>query len=101
MKSKNIKVEQGILEEEAVNLNKGFFKRIKEKKPFITIKVASSIDGNTSLKGGESKWITSDYAREDVQKLRANVCAILTGVGTVNHDNPNLNVRNREIAHAT
>ena len=96
LKSKNIEVEQGILEGEAVNLNKGFFKRIKEKKPFITIKVASSIDGNTSLKGGESKWITSEYAREDVQKLRANVCAILTGVGTVNHDNPNLNVRNRE-----
>lgn len=96
LKSKNIEVEQGILEGEAVNLNKGFFKRIKEKKPFITIKVASSIDGNTSLKSGESKWITSEYAREDVQKLRANVCAILTGVGTVNHDNPNLNVRNRE-----
>jgi len=95
LKSKNIEVEQGILEAEAVNLNKGFFKRIKEKKPFITIKIASSMDGNTSLKSGESKWITSKYAREDVQKLRANSCAILTGVGTVNNDNPNLNVRNR------
>ena len=96
LKSKNIEVEQGILESEAVNLNKGFFKRIKEKKPFITIKIASSIDGNTSLKSGESKWITSKYAREDVQKLRANACAILTGVGTVNNDNPNLNVRKRK-----
>ena len=95
LKSKNIEVEQGILESEAVNLNKGFFKRIKEKKPYITIKIASSIDGNTSLKSGESKWITSEYAREDVQKLRANSCAILTGVGTVNNDNPNLNVRKR------
>ena len=95
LKSKNIEVEQGILESEAVNLNKGFFKRIKEKKPYITIKIASSIDGNTSLKSGESKWITSEYAREDVQKLRANTCAILTGVGTVNNDNPNLNVRKR------
>tara|TARA_B100000767_G_scaffold77969_1_gene74637 strand:- start:372 stop:1478 length:1107 start_codon:yes stop_codon:yes gene_type:complete len=95
LKSKNIKVEQGILESEAVNLNKGFFKRVKEKKPYITIKIASSIDGNTSLKSGESKWITSDYAREDVQKLRANVCAILTGVRTVNNDNPSLNVRKR------
>ncbi|MDA9155339.1 bifunctional diaminohydroxyphosphoribosylaminopyrimidine deaminase/5-amino-6-(5-phosphoribosylamino)uracil reductase RibD [Methylophilaceae bacterium] len=95
LKSKNIEVEQGILESEAVNLNKGFFKRIKEKKPYITIKIASSIDGNTSLKSGESKWITSEYAREDVQKLRANACAILTGVGTVNNDNPNLNVRKR------
>ena len=93
LESKNIKVEQGILESEAVDLNKGFFKRIKEKKPFITIKIASSIDGNTSLKSGESKWITSEHAREDVQKLRANACAILTGVGTVNIDNPNLNVR--------
>ena len=95
LKSKNIEVEQGILESEAVNLNKGFFKRIKGKKPYITIKIASSIDGNTSLKSGESKWITSEYAREDVQKLRANACAILTGVGTVNNDNPNLNVRKR------
>ena len=95
LKSKNIEVEQGILESEAVNLNKGFFKRIKGKKPYITIKIASSIDGNTSLKSGESKWITSEYAREDVQKLRANSCAILTGVGTVNNDNPNLNVRKR------
>ena len=95
LKSKNIEVEQGILESEAVNLNKGFFKRIKGKKPYITIKIASSIDGNTSLKSGESKWITSEYAREDVQKLRANTCAILTGVGTVNNDNPNLNVRKR------
>ena len=96
LESKNIKVEQGILESEAVDLNKGFFKRIKEKKPFITIKIASSIDGNTSLKSGESKWITSEHAREDVQKLRANACAILTGVGTVNIDNPNLNVRKRK-----
>ena len=96
LKSKNIEVEQGILESEAVNLNKGFFKRIKGKKPYITIKIASSIDGNTSLKSGESKWITSEYAREDVQKLRANACAILTGVGTVNNDNPNLNVRKRD-----
>ena len=96
LKSKNIEVEQGILESEAVNLNKGFFKQIKEKKPYITIKIASSIDGNTSLKSGESKWITSEYAREDVQKLRANACAILTGVRTVNNDNPNLNVRKRD-----
>tara|TARA_B110000008_G_scaffold30744_1_gene27553 strand:+ start:3922 stop:5028 length:1107 start_codon:yes stop_codon:yes gene_type:complete len=96
LKSKNIEVDQGILETEAVNLNKGFFKRVKEKKPYITIKIASSIDGNTSLKSGESKWITSEYAREDVQKLRANACAILTGVGTVNNDDPNLNVRKRQ-----
>ncbi|MBT7482801.1 MAG: bifunctional diaminohydroxyphosphoribosylaminopyrimidine deaminase/5-amino-6-(5-phosphoribosylamino)uracil reductase RibD [Nitrosomonadales bacterium] len=95
LKSKNIEVELGVLESEAVNLNQGFFHRIKEKKPFIKIKIASSMDGNTSLNNGESKWITSEYAREDVQKLRANACAILTGVGTVNNDNPNLNVRNR------
>ena len=93
--SKNILVELGILENEAIILNQGFFHRMRERKPFIKIKIASSLDGNTSLNSGESKWITSEQARDDVQKLRASSCAILSGIGTVNNDNPKLNVRHR------
>ena len=93
--SKNVSVELGILENEATLLNQGFFHRMREKKPFIKIKIASSLDGNTSLSSGESKWITSEEARDDVQKLRAGSCAILSGIGTVNNDNPKLNVRRR------
>jgi len=96
LKSNNVEVDLGILENEAIALNQGFFHRMKEKKPYIKIKIASSLDGNTSLKTGESKWITSEHSRNDVQKLRANACAILTGVGTVNNDNPDLNVRKRK-----
>lgn len=95
LKSNNVEVDLGILENEAIALNQGFFHRMKEKKPYIKIKIASSLDGNTSLKTGESKWITSEHSRDDVQKLRAHSCAILSGVGTVNSDNPKLNVRGR------
>ena len=82
-----------LLEKEAQELNKGFIKRITAKRPYVTIKSAVSIDGKTALASGESKWITSEQARLDVQRLRARSCAILTGIETVLHDDPSLTVR--------
>ena len=99
LKTHNIKVIEDILSLQATELNKGFFSRMSNKRPYIRSKIATSIDGKTSLKSGESKWITSDFARNDVQQWRKNACAIITGVNTINKDNPQLNVRLNETNH--
>lgn len=93
LQSNNIDTTTDILAHEAQELNKGFYKRMTETRPYITVKSAVSIDGKTSLSSGESKWITSEEARVDVQKLRARSCAIMTGIDTVIADNPSMNVR--------
>ena len=79
--------------ESAVTLVKGHLKRHIEGKPFIRLKLAMSLDGKTALNNGLSKWITSEAARADVQKLRAQSSAIVTGVQTVIDDDPSLKVR--------
>ncbi|MGI0117719.1 bifunctional diaminohydroxyphosphoribosylaminopyrimidine deaminase/5-amino-6-(5-phosphoribosylamino)uracil reductase RibD [Zooshikella sp. RANM57] len=86
-------VDVGILEEEALQLNRGYIKRMKQQGPWLFGKVAISIDGGMALASGESKWITGDKARQDVMLLRAQSCAILTGVKTVVQDDPLLNAR--------
>ncbi|WP_277073836.1 bifunctional diaminohydroxyphosphoribosylaminopyrimidine deaminase/5-amino-6-(5-phosphoribosylamino)uracil reductase RibD, partial [Simonsiella muelleri] len=86
-------VECGLLEHKARELNRGFLSRIERKRPFISLKMAASLDGKTALSDGCSKWITGELARSDVQQLRAQSCAILTGIGTILADNPQLNVR--------
>ena len=73
--------------------NKGFFKRMQYKMPYITCKMASSLDGRTADISGNSKWITNKLSRQDVQMLRAESCAIITGIATVLADNPQLNIR--------
>ncbi|MHB1677328.1 MAG: bifunctional diaminohydroxyphosphoribosylaminopyrimidine deaminase/5-amino-6-(5-phosphoribosylamino)uracil reductase RibD [Sulfuriferula sp.] len=83
----------GLLEAQARQLNIGFIQRMTHSRPWIRIKTASSLDGKIALANGESKWITSAAARLDVHRLRARSCAILTGIGTVLADNPQLNVR--------
>lgn len=93
LKNANIKVRLGLLESEAQMLNRYFFHRLKHKRPFVTVKLAASLDGKTALENGESKWITGPNARADVQVERARACAILSGADTVLHDNPQLNVR--------
>ena len=93
LKSANIEVEIGLLETQAIALNRGFFKRMKTNLPFVTCKIAMSLDGKTSMASGESKWITSEASRKDVQRLRAQHQAILTGSGTVLSDNPSMTVR--------
>ena len=82
------------MRDEARELNRGFFSRIEKNKPFITAKIAMGLDGGIALSNGESKWITSDFARQDSHKLRAENDAILTGIGTILLDNPSLTVRN-------
>lgn len=83
----------GLLEEDARALNRGFLSRIERQRPFIFLKCAASLDGKTALKNGASQWITGPEARQEVQALRAQSCAVLTGVGTVLADDPRLTVR--------
>ena len=88
-----ITVRSGLLEQQAVALNRGFIKRMSEKRPFVRCKLACSVDGRTAMASGESVWISSEHSRRDVQFLRAESSAIITGVGTVLADDPSLNVR--------
>jgi diaminohydroxyphosphoribosylaminopyrimidine deaminase/5-amino-6-(5-phosphoribosylamino)uracil reductase len=83
----------GLLEAEARELNLGFISRMTRGRPWVRVKSAASVDGKTALLSGESKWITCEAARADVQRWRARACAILTGVGTVLADDPQMNVR--------
>ncbi len=93
LRENDITVEDNVLNQQAKYLNRGFNKRMTQGLPWVTVKSASSLDGGTSLNNGTSKWITSEYARKDVHKLRARHDAIMTGVGTILADNPSLNVR--------
>ncbi len=93
----NIQVEVGLLKDQASELNRGFVKRMRTGMPFVTSKIAMSLDGRTAMKNGDSKWITSDAARKDVHKLRSENQAIMTGSGTIINDNPMLTVRLIEI----
>ena len=93
LKDAGIEVDVGLLENEARELNRGFVKRMLTGLPFVTSKIAMSLDGKTAMSSGESKWITSEQSRNDVQKLRCNNQAIMTGSGTVIKDNPSLTVR--------
>ena len=88
-----IRTESGLLETEARELNRGFLSRIERGRPFVRLKCAASLDGKTALSDGLSQWITGEAARYDVQILRAESCAVLTGIGTVLADDPQLNVR--------
>ena len=89
----NIDVVHGVLASEVADANKFFFFRHIHKRPFITIKIASSSDGMSHAEDGSIKWITSAAAREDVQHLRAEHDAIITGGNTVRNDNPQMNAR--------
>ena len=84
-------------DQQARSINPGFFKRQELGVPFVRLKLAMSIDGRTALSNGKSKWITSPEARKDVQKLRAQSCAIATGTGTILLDDPSLTVRTSEL----
>ena len=83
----------GLLEEEARELNIGYVSRMTRGRPWVRLKVAASLDGKTALENGQSQWITGAAARADGQRWRARACAILTGIGTVRDDDPQLNVR--------
>jgi diaminohydroxyphosphoribosylaminopyrimidine deaminase/5-amino-6-(5-phosphoribosylamino)uracil reductase len=83
----------GLLESDARALNPGFISCMERNRPYIRLKMAMSLDGRTAMESGESVWITGEAARRDVQFLRAQAGAVLTGIGTVLADDPSLNVR--------
>jgi len=93
LENNGVIVHSGLLEEEARNLNKGYVQRMTSNLPYVRCKLAMSVDGKTALASGNSKWITGEQARRDVQKLRAVSCAVMTGIGTILSDDPMLNVR--------
>ncbi|MGZ3237543.1 MAG: bifunctional diaminohydroxyphosphoribosylaminopyrimidine deaminase/5-amino-6-(5-phosphoribosylamino)uracil reductase RibD [Burkholderiaceae bacterium] len=93
LKVAGIDVTSGVMEAEARELNIGFFSRMQRGKPWVRMKAAASLDGKTALHNGQSQWITGQVARDDGHWWRARACAILTGSGTVNQDDPQLNVR--------
>jgi diaminohydroxyphosphoribosylaminopyrimidine deaminase/5-amino-6-(5-phosphoribosylamino)uracil reductase len=78
---------------ESRELNLGFFSRMQRGRPWVRMKVAASLDGQTALEGGQSQWITSEEARTDGHRWRARAGAVLTGIGTVLDDDPRLDVR--------
>lgn len=96
LRAAGISVDVGALEAEAKQLNPGFIKRFSHQRPWVRVKQAISLDGRTAMASGESFWITGAAAREDVQRLRARSCAIVTGIGTLLADNPSLTVRDDE-----
>lgn len=91
-----IEVVTGVLAAEAIALNAGFFSRMQRGRPRVLCKLAMSLDGRTAMASGESKWITGEAARAEVQRLRARSCAVLSGIGTVLADDPRLDVRGGE-----
>lgn len=92
-----IRVDVDLLKDEAAQLNLGFMKRMATGLPWVSIKLAASIDGKTALSNGKSKWITATEARRDVQRMRARHCAVITGIETILVDDPSMNVRHQEL----
>lgn len=93
LRASGIEVEHGILSEEGERLNEVFFHSQRNKKPFIHLKLATSLDGKTALPSGESQWITGEKSRHYVHELRSLHQGIIAGAETVRTDNPKLNVR--------
>lgn len=93
LRAAGIEVECGVLQEQAEILNQGYAFRLLHGRPWVRLKAAVSLDGRTALASGESRWITGETARRDVQFLRARAAAVMTGIGTVLADDPSLNVR--------
>jgi diaminohydroxyphosphoribosylaminopyrimidine deaminase/5-amino-6-(5-phosphoribosylamino)uracil reductase len=98
LRAAGIQVESGLMQDEARALNIGFVSRMSRGRPWVRMKIAASLDGRTALANGRSQWITGPEARRDGHAWRARACAVLTGVGTVNSDDPQLNVREVETA---
>lgn len=93
LRDAGIEVQSGLMEAQARALNRGFLSRIQRGRPWLRVKLATSLDGRSALASGDSKWISSEASRADVQRWRARSGAILTGAGTVLADDPQLTVR--------
>jgi diaminohydroxyphosphoribosylaminopyrimidine deaminase / 5-amino-6-(5-phosphoribosylamino)uracil reductase len=96
LRAAGMRVESGLMEEEARELNIGFVARMTRGRPWVRMKIAASLDGRTALANGKSQWITGEAARQDGHRWRARACAVLTGFGTVRDDDPQLDVRGME-----
>jgi len=97
LKNAGISVQSGLLEQDARALNVGFIHQRITSLPFVRCKLAASLDGKTAMASGESKWITATEARQDVQRLRAQSCAIISGADSVLFDNAKMTVRWSEL----
>jgi len=93
LRAAGITVEVGLLQAEAMELNLGFVSRMQRKLPWVRLKVAASLDGKTALPNRQSQWITGEQARRDGHAWRARASALLTGIGTLKDDDPQMNVR--------
>ncbi len=95
-----INTKVGLLEQSARQINQGFIKRMQTGLPHVICKLASSLDGKIAMQSGESQWITSPESRQDVQRLRALSCAVISGADTVLIDDARLTVRYEELGFA-
>ena len=93
LKNAGITTQFGLLEQDARDLNPGFIRLMTTKLPYVRCKLAASLDGKTAMANGESQWITSPHAREDVQRLRAQSCGIICGADSVMFDDAKMTVR--------
>lgn len=96
LRAAGIEVISGVLEEEVRFSNRAWLKKISKNRPYITLKLATSLDGKIAAANGSSKWITNEISRSDVARLRSECDAIVTGIGTVIADDPALTVRGVE-----
>jgi diaminohydroxyphosphoribosylaminopyrimidine deaminase / 5-amino-6-(5-phosphoribosylamino)uracil reductase len=93
LQAAGISLEVGLMEAAVRTQLRAFLARVSRGRPWVTLKIASSLDGKSALHNGESKWITGEAARRDVHALRAKACAVMTGIGTALADDPELTVR--------
>jgi len=93
LKEAGIEIEIGVRKTEADHLNQGFFSRVVHKRPFFTLKIATTLDGKIATQSGESQWITGELARRTAHRLRASHDAVMIGSGTALADNPSLTCR--------
>ncbi|MFT0544743.1 bifunctional diaminohydroxyphosphoribosylaminopyrimidine deaminase/5-amino-6-(5-phosphoribosylamino)uracil reductase RibD [Allopusillimonas ginsengisoli] len=96
LRQAGIQVATGVLAEEALALNPGFVSRMTRQRPWVWVKLAATLDGRIALLNGKSQWITGAAARADGHHWRARSCVVLTGLGTILSDDPQLNVRHVE-----
>jgi diaminohydroxyphosphoribosylaminopyrimidine deaminase/5-amino-6-(5-phosphoribosylamino)uracil reductase len=97
LRSENIDVIGPVMQTQCEASNKAFFQRIQTNKPYVINKMAMSLDGRTAMESGESQWITGPEARAQVHLLRAQSCAVITGIGSVLRDDPSMTTRAKEL----
>ena len=98
LRAAGIAVDAGLMEVQARELNRGFLSRVERGRPWLRVKLATSLDGRSAMASGESRWISGEAARADVQRWRARSGALMTGADTVLADDPQLTVRLAEPA---